>query len=210
MQWAGLCECERTTGIINMHIQTLPLTTLTPAPYNPRITLTPGSPAYERLKRSLDEFELVQPFVWNRRTGHLVGGHQRLSILKEQGITECECVVVDLSPADEKALNIALNNQRLAGDWDAEKLIDVVAELTGIADFDATLTGFNDQELADLLFVGDPEFTPAEPDDAATSSDHIRVMLDVPPDVWDAVQRDIDTLLSTHPGVRVHVINPPT
>lgn len=49
------------------------------------------------------EFDLVEPLVWNKRTGNLVGGHQRLKILKEQGRTEVEVSVVDLSPIKEKA-----------------------------------------------------------------------------------------------------------
>ena len=84
-----------------MEIQRLPLCQLMPAPYNPRVRLRPGDQAYERLARSLDEFDLVQPLVWNRRTGHVVGGHQRLEVLRSRGVSEVECVVVDLPLARE-------------------------------------------------------------------------------------------------------------
>src|SRR5690349_11529684 len=105
-----------------MQIQRLSISQLTPAPYNPRVTLKPGDKRYATLARSLAEFDLVQPLVWNERTGHLVGGHQRLEILKHQGETEVDCVVVDLPLEREKALNVALNNAEVAGDWEPVKL----------------------------------------------------------------------------------------
>jgi len=49
---------------------------LQPAPYNPRVKLKPGMEGYTCLKRSLKEFDLVQPIVWNRQTGHVISGHE--------------------------------------------------------------------------------------------------------------------------------------
>ena len=54
---------------------------LTPAAYNPRKDLQPGDPEYEKLKRSLDEFGYVEPVIWNKRTGNVVGGH--IKVLRE-------------------------------------------------------------------------------------------------------------------------------
>jgi len=51
----------------------------------------------------------VEPIVWNKRTGNIVGGHQRLKVLLDMGMREVDCVVVDLDEAKEKALNLALN-----------------------------------------------------------------------------------------------------
>src|SRR3712207_7445335 len=124
-----------------MNLRTLDITALKPAPYNPRKRLEPGSARYRRLARSIAEFDLVQPVVWNERTGHVVAGHQRLQILKDRGATELECVVVDLPLSKEKALNVALNNAAVGSDWDDAKLNDLLAELADAADFDATLTG---------------------------------------------------------------------
>lgn len=90
---------------------------LNPAPYNPR-AISPAS--RDALAASLDRFGLVQPIVWNERTGNVVGGHQRLAILAERGLEETEVVVVDLDEEDEKALNVALNSPGLAGDFTAE------------------------------------------------------------------------------------------
>jgi hypothetical protein len=91
---------------------------------------------------------LVEPLVWNKQTGNLVGGHQRLKVLKEQGVKEVEVSVVDLEPTKEKALNIALNKAQ--GEWDFPKLKDLLQEIdTG--EFDIGITGFDEQEIEDLM-----------------------------------------------------------
>jgi DNA (cytosine-5-)-methyltransferase len=121
---------------------------LFPAEYNPRKDLKPGDPEYEKLKRSIEQFGYVEPVIWNKTTGRVVGGHQRLKVLIDMGITEVECVVVELSEEKEKALNIALN--KISGAWDNAKLADLIADLQG-ADFDVSLTGFDAAEI-DALF----------------------------------------------------------
>jgi ParB-like chromosome segregation protein Spo0J len=57
-----------------VHIESIPIESINPAAYNPRVDLQPGDPDYARLQRSMDEFGFVEPLVWNRRTGNLVGG----------------------------------------------------------------------------------------------------------------------------------------
>jgi len=121
---------------------------LIPAEYNPRLDLQPGDPEYEKLKRSIKEFGLVEPLVFNKRTGRLVGGHQRLKIIKELGFNDVLVSVVDLDDTQEKALNIALN--KIKGDWDNSKLKDILEELELNID-DVTITGFDEQEVEDLL-----------------------------------------------------------
>ena len=121
---------------------------LLPADYNPRKDLKPGDPEYEKLKRSLEQFGYVEPVIWNKATGRVVGGHQRLKVLIDIGITEVECVVVDLPEDKEKALNIALN--KISGDWDKDKLAVLIADLQGTA-FDVSLTGFDTAEIDDLF-----------------------------------------------------------
>ena len=88
----------------------IPVDMLKPAKYNPRVDLQPGDPAYEKIKKSLDEYGYVDPLIWNEVTGNIVGGHQRYKILVAEGATEIDCVVVHIeNPQEEKALNIALN-----------------------------------------------------------------------------------------------------
>ena len=110
-----------------MEIRKMLIDKLNPAYYNPRKDLKPGDVEYEKLKKSIQEFDLVEPLVWNKRTGRLVGGHQRLKVLKELGYQEVEVSVVDLPEEKEKALNIALN--KIQGDWDYVKLKDLLQDL---------------------------------------------------------------------------------
>ena len=121
---------------------------LLPADYNPRKDLRPGDPEYDKLKRSIEQFGYVEPVIWNKVTGCVVGGHQRLKVLIDLGLTEVECVVVEMDAEKEKALNIALN--KISGEWDKEKLALLIADLQG-ADFDVSLTGFEPSELDDLF-----------------------------------------------------------
>lgn len=131
-----------------MNIQKVSADRLNPAAYNPRRDLKPGDKDYEKLKRSIEEFGFVEPVVWNRATGNVVGGHQRLKVLLDMGETEVDCVVVDLEPEKEKALNLALN--RIQGDWDEAKLAEVIAELDASA-FDVSFTGFDAEEIDALM-----------------------------------------------------------
>ena len=121
---------------------------LLPADYNPRKDLKPGDAEYEKLKRSIEQFGYVEPVIWNKTTGRVVGGHQRLKVLMNLGFSEVDCVVVELSEEKEKALNVALN--KISGDWDKDKLALLISDLQG-ADFDVSLTGFDPAELDDLF-----------------------------------------------------------
>ena len=121
---------------------------LLPADYNPRKDLKPGDAEYEKLKRSIEQFGYVEPVIWNKTTGRVVGGHQRLKVLMDMGMTKVDCVVVEMDEDKEKALNIALN--KISGDWDKDKLALLIADLQG-ADFDVSLTGFEPAEIDDLF-----------------------------------------------------------
>ena len=94
-----------------MQIEKKNVSQLLPADYNPRKDLKPGDKEYEKLKRSIEEFGYVEPVIWNKTTGRVVGGHQRLKVLIDLGITEIDCVVVEMDEAKEKALNFAFGRQ---------------------------------------------------------------------------------------------------
>src|SRR5699024_5049711 len=133
-------------GAKTMDIRKMDINDLQAADYNPRVSLEPGMAEYEKLKASLENFGFVETPVWNERTGRLVGGHQRVRVAKDLGYTEIEVSVVDLTEAQEKALNVALN--KISGQWDEEKLQELLAELD--ADM-LSLTGFDADELAAML-----------------------------------------------------------
>ena len=98
-----------------MIIEKKQIVDLIPAPYNPRQSTAKQE---KHLKESLEKFGLVEPIIFNKQTGYIVGGHFRVRELKKLGIKEIECVIVDLNEADEKELNIRLNANTGSWDWD--------------------------------------------------------------------------------------------
>jgi ParB-like chromosome segregation protein Spo0J len=111
-----------------MEIEVKKIKDLKPNPLNPRKSSITQD---ENLKKSLEKFGVVEPIVFNKRSGYIVGGHFRVRELKKLGYKEVECVIVDLSPDDEKELLIRLNantgdwdTDLLLQDWDADKLAD--------------------------------------------------------------------------------------
>ena len=102
------------------------LAALNPAPYNPR---TISEAARKGLKASIQRYGCVEPIIANKRTRYtIVGGHRRYEALLELGETETDVVVVDLPLAEEKALNIALNNPAIAGEFTAD-VAAIIGEL---------------------------------------------------------------------------------
>ena len=133
---------------MSLELRLLPIDQLTPAAYNPRKLLRPSSPAYRKLKASIAEFGLVEPLVWNELTGHVVGGHARLAVLRELGFMEVPVSVVRLNDKREKALNIVLNNQEAQGRYDPTKLAAVLEELEGLPELE--MSGFDEGTLRTL------------------------------------------------------------
>lgn len=206
MSWSSERPADQTRRT-DMNIRTIPIEQLRPAPYNPRVDLKPGDAAYARLERSLAEFDLVQPPVWNARTGHIVGGHQRVEVLRNRGVKEIDCVVVDLPLEREQALNVALNNPRVGGDWDPDKLVDLLEELQSLPDFDVTLTGFDDQMLRDLVLLPDesvPDLVRTA-DEGESGDEHVTVILHVPTTCWPRMEGRLTALIADEAEVEMHV-----
>lgn len=134
-----------------MNIEKISVGELKAASYNPRKDLKPGDAEYEKLKRSIQEFGYVEPVIWNKRTGTVVGGHQRLKVMKDLGYEEVDCVVVDLDEQKEKALNIALN--KISGEWDEGLLASLLKDLDNNG-YDITFTGFDLAEAQELFGSG--------------------------------------------------------
>jgi len=142
------------------------------AEYNPR---TIDQATAKRLRENIKRTKgLVQAPVWNKRTGNIVGGHQRVAaedIL--QGGTDYTLTVaeVDWDLPTEIEQNIALNNAQLAGDFDLLKL----DELLERPDIELENAGFNITGLAALhdeygvdlpeMFIPESERVDPEDDD---------------------------------------------
>jgi len=124
-----------------MIIEKKKISDLIPAPYNPRQSTAKQE---KHLKESLEKFGLVEPIIFNKQTGYIVGGHFRVRELKKLGINEIECVIVDLNEADEKELNIRLNANTGSWDWDTLandwEVVDLEAWGLDIPQFDTEPT----------------------------------------------------------------------
>lgn len=124
------------------------------APYNPRIM---DKSAQARLKEGIRKHGLVQPIVWNRRTGNVVGGHQRLEqldALEKSSDYDLTVSVIDVDEREEAEINIQLNNPSMQGDWDLDKLADIAEEFSmSFQDM-----GFSNLDV-DLMFDGDDRFS---------------------------------------------------
>ena len=134
-------------------VVTIKRSQITLAAYNPRFI---DDGAKKRLKKGMKKLGLLEPLIWNKRTGILVSGHQRLSILDEmkhypsKGDYDIQVAAVDLSEAEEREANVALNNQSMMGDFD----FDALRELANFNGVDVDAFGFAESDL-DLIFGAD-------------------------------------------------------
>jgi hypothetical protein len=132
--------------------ESIPIDKLLPNPKNPRIDLRPGMPLYEKLKDSIVHHDYAEPIIWNKQTGYIVSGHQRLQVMKDLAeekndpLTEVEVVVVDMPENKADTLMVAVN--KITGLWDTEKLSALFEQLS---DEDLHYTGYDDFEIQALL-----------------------------------------------------------
>ena len=127
----------------NLRIEQVSINALKAAEYNPRKW---DKEAEKQLKESISKFGIVDPLLVNcapNRKGVVIGGHFRLSVLKEMGFTEVPIVQINISDIKkEQELNLRLN--RNTGDWD----------LSLLAEFDESFLseiGFSSEDLDDIF-----------------------------------------------------------
>lgn len=126
---------------MSLEIKEISIEKINPAPYNPRVDLTPSNREYKYIQNSITKFGYVEPIIWNETTGNIVGGHQRFKILKAQGFDKVQVVVVHFDEQTEKACNLALN--RAVGQWDDDKLDLLLCEMKS-KDYDMSPFGFEE------------------------------------------------------------------
>ncbi len=137
-------------GKTTTEMQLIPLGELVPYVNNAR---THSPEQLMKLRSSLREFGFINPVIIDREF-NVIAGHGRIAAAKEEGIEEVPCVFVDyLTEAQKKAYILADNRMALDAGWDEELLRIEIESLQG-ADFDVSLTGFGEDEIADL-FAGD-------------------------------------------------------
>lgn len=114
------------------------------APYNPRQI---DAHARKKLLDNIKRKGLLDALVWNRKTGNLVSGHQRLSILDDLSTTGAnytlDLLVVNLNEKEEKEQNLFFNNPSAQGTYDTDKLGKLIAS----GEVDYKVSGFDDMDL---------------------------------------------------------------
>jgi hypothetical protein len=139
------------------------------APYNPRIM---DDKARAKLKRGIKRIGNLGPPIWNRRSGHIIGGHRRLELFDSiHGSPDYRLKVaaVDLDENKEVEANVLLNNPEAQGDWDFEKLGAVFHDFP---DIDLDGTGF---DVADVYRIfGDAPFEERDPSELDELSEKLR------------------------------------
>lgn len=122
--------------------KTIPLADIVECPYNPRVAIERDTPEYDALRRSLEQHEVVEPLVVNIHNMRCVGGNQRLAVMRDMGITEALCSIIDQpDEVQEKKLCLALN--RIDGRWDTDKLGDLLRD-DDVLEWE---TGFDEAEV---------------------------------------------------------------
>jgi DNA modification methylase len=119
---------------------------LRPAKYNPR---TISEKELADLGRSVGEFGLVDPIIARRADHTVIGGHQRLAVAERLGLQRVPVIYLDVSEGQAKLLNVALN--KIRGDWDEQKLAELLRELEPLPDLDLSVTGFDEGNIRALL-----------------------------------------------------------
>ena len=103
-----------------------------------------------KLRSSLREFGFINPVIIDGDY-NIIAGHGRVAAAKAENIAEIPCVLVDhLTEAQKKAYIIADNRMALDAGWD-EELLRVEIEALQAESFDISLTGFDNDEIADLF-----------------------------------------------------------
>jgi ParB-like chromosome segregation protein Spo0J len=158
---------------------------LKPAEYNPRQI---NQTQLEALKNSLSRWGFVEPVILNTKTGHIVGGHQRVTAALELAMPTVPVIKVELTEGQEKALNIALN--KISGDWVADKLADLLADL-GSDGWDIADLGFTDDEVHEIVQGWDDPADMSEVGDYDPNLDKIIIKLEVAMEHADQVVKVI-------------------
>lgn len=154
-------------GKTTTEMQLVPISKLVPYVNNAR---THSVEQVAKLRSSLREFGFINPVIIDRDFG-IIAGHGRVLAAKEEGIHEVPCVFVDyLTEAQKKAYILADNRMAMDAGWDEELLRIEIESLQG-ADFDVSMTGFSEDEIADLFAGEDSKDVKDDDFDLSTALD---------------------------------------
>lgn len=144
-------------------VKKIPRSQIKRAEYNPRII---DEESLKKLTKDIREHGLVTPLVWNKRTGVLVSGHQRLAAMDKihrKKDYEVPVAVIDVDEKEEKQLNVQMNNPSLQGSWGLGALADLRDDGISFEDM-----GFDKGDI-DFMFDGEVDFDVTDNDGTLNS-----------------------------------------
>lgn len=157
-------------------MQLVPVEKLIPYINNAR---THSDEQIKKLRSSLREFGFINPVIIDRDF-NVIAGHGRILAAKAENISEVPCVFVDyLNDAQKKAYILADNRMAMDAGWD-EELLKIEIESLQAEDFDLSLTGFDEKELASI-FDSD---TDAKDDDFDVEAELEKPCITKQGDIW--------------------------
>lgn len=145
----------------------IPRSQITHSPYNPR-KISPE--AYKALKANIKANGIIGGLVYNKQTGNLVSGHQRLSVADEvnkynpdtnENDYDVKIEAIDVDDKKEKELNIFFNSKSVQGEMDYSKLAlmipDIDVDLAGLDSVDMSFVEIEMPSVEDIVI---PSFEP--------------------------------------------------
>jgi DNA modification methylase len=130
----------------SLTVEQVAIDDLRPDPANPRRI---SDDELDALERSLRQFGFVQPVLARREDRSVIGGHERLVAARRLGLTTVPVTWLDVSVEQARLLGLALN--KIGGSWDEQLLARLIADLKATPDVDLSLSGFDEDEIGDLL-----------------------------------------------------------
>lgn len=146
-------------------VKSIPRNEIKEADYNPRII---DEDNLKKLTKDIREHGLVTPLVWNKRTGVLVSGHQRLAAMDKihrKKDYEVPVAVIDVDEKEEKQLNVQMNNPSLQGSWDLGALAELRDDGISFEDM-----GFDKGDI-DFMYDGEVDFDDGDLGDVSADDD---------------------------------------
>lgn len=179
-------------GLENFKIVEINRQVLKNAEYNPRVI---NDAEKRKLKLGIKRHGMVAPIVYNKRTGNICGGHQRITALDSLAETKnytLSVAQIDVDLSREKEINILLNNPQAQGAWDLPKLSELVMD----KELNLDGMGFDRSDLFRLL---------GEDYDTGQDAETLTVMADK---VREATQRyrDIDAAGAIKHGTEFYIV----
>ena len=206
-----------------MQIEKIKIIDISPAGYNPR-TITEDEKT--RLKNSIDNFGIVEPILINlQNENQIIGGHQRFQILWEQYLLDNDLYAelnllrlndsygwvfpdndITLDSEDmEKALNLVLNNTKVMGSFDENKLVQVFTDLTE-SGFNTSLTGFNNEDILGFQGLSEDKATVEETSTTTEEDINLDTNMIIPedePEYDESIADGIETITCPRCGYEI-------